>query len=157
MATTRFLRPGATTPIEMMYFSASSTVMSSSMVSERGTMRKKPEVSGNRRVALPVMPGAKGVAIGLYSSVQFLGTFVGAALYLRRDLVQLVRACAHSLALLVCVEGLASYVTAFARVFRDPVRTSRAGRPRLVPTAGLPGWSTAPRASVCTSTRPAAS
>src|SRR5512144_1560222 len=33
--------------------------------------------------------------------------------------------------------GLAGYVTAFARVFRDPVRTRRAGRPRLVPTAGL--------------------
>ena len=27
-------------------------------------------------------------------------------------------------------DGLASYVTAFARVFRDPVRTGRQGRPR---------------------------
>src|SRR5258708_298485 len=35
---------GSATPIEMMYLSAASTVMSSSIVSERGTMRKKPEV-----------------------------------------------------------------------------------------------------------------
>ena len=49
----------------------------------------------------------------------------------------MVRAAARSMAFLVCVDGLASYVTAFARVFRDPVRTGRAGRPRLVATAGL--------------------
>jgi hypothetical protein len=52
-------------------------------------------------------------------------------------LVQLVRACAHSLALLVCVDGLASYVTAFRRVFRHPVRTGHRGRPRLVLEPGL--------------------
>jgi transposase-like protein len=52
-------------------------------------------------------------------------------------LVQLVRACAHSLALLVCVDGLASYVTAFRRVFRHPVRTGHRGRPRLVLEQGL--------------------
>jgi hypothetical protein len=34
--------------------------------------------------------------------------------------------------LLVCVDGLASYVTAFRRAFRVPVRTGRVGRPRLV-------------------------
>src|ERR687888_793056 len=48
------------------------------------------------------------------------------------ELVQKVRACARSLAILVCVDGLASYVTAFLRVFRYPVRTGRRGRPRLV-------------------------
>jgi transposase-like protein len=53
------------------------------------------------------------------------------------NLVQMVRRAARSLAILVCVDGLASYVTAFARVFREAVRTGRAGRPRLVPTAGL--------------------
>ena len=37
---------------------------------------------------------------------------------------------APGLTLLVCVDGLASYVTAFTRVFRDPVRTGRRGRPR---------------------------
>ena len=35
---------GATTPIEMMYFSASSTLMLSAITSARGTIRKKPEV-----------------------------------------------------------------------------------------------------------------
>jgi hypothetical protein len=53
------------------------------------------------------------------------------------ELVQKVRACARSLALLVCVDGLASYVTAFLRVFRDPVHTGRRGRPRLVTEPGL--------------------
>ena len=52
-------------------------------------------------------------------------------------LVQKVRACARSLALLVCVDGLASYVTAFLRVFRYPVRTGRRGRPRRVTEPGL--------------------
>ena len=47
-------------------------------------------------------------------------------------LVQQVRACAATLGLLVCVDGLAAYVTAFLRVFREPVRTGRPGRPRLV-------------------------
>ena len=47
-------------------------------------------------------------------------------------LVQTVRSCARSWAFLVCVDGLASYVTAFLRVFRHPVRTGRRGRPRLV-------------------------
>ena len=35
---------GATTPIEMMYLSASSTLMSSSTTSLRRIIRKKPEV-----------------------------------------------------------------------------------------------------------------
>jgi transposase-like protein len=52
-------------------------------------------------------------------------------------LVQLVRSCARSCAFLVCVDGLASYVTAFRRVFRHPVHTGRRGRPRLVRDEGL--------------------
>jgi hypothetical protein len=52
-------------------------------------------------------------------------------------LVQQVRACARRLDLLVCVDGLSSYVTAFRRVFRDPVYTGRRGRPRLVLAAGF--------------------
>src|SRR6478672_12395695 len=47
-------------------------------------------------------------------------------------LVQRVRACAATPAILVCVDGLASYVTAFPRVFRQPVYTGRRGRPRLI-------------------------
>jgi transposase-like protein len=52
-------------------------------------------------------------------------------------LVRMVRAAASSPAIPVCVDGLASYVTAFARVSRDPQRAGRRGRPRPVPTAGL--------------------
>ena len=58
-------------------------------------------------------------------------------LVLITTLVQLVRSCGRSLAILVCVDGLASYVTAFLHVFRDPVHTGRRGRPRLVPEEGL--------------------
>jgi hypothetical protein len=52
-------------------------------------------------------------------------------------LVQLVRSCGRSLAILVCVDGLASDVTAVLRVFRYPVRTGRRGRPRLAVARGL--------------------
>jgi transposase-like protein len=69
--------------------------------------------------------------------------WLGGVVSPKRDLalitavVRMVRSAARSLAILVCVDGLASYVTAFGRVFRDPVRTGRRGRPRLVATAGL--------------------
>src|SRR5947209_18770824 len=60
--------------------------------------------------------------------------WLGGVISPRRDLtlilavVRMVRRAARSLTVLVCVDGLASYVTAFARVFRDPVRPGRAGR-----------------------------
>ena len=69
--------------------------------------------------------------------------WLGGAISPHRDLVllptlvQLVRSYGRSLAILVCVEGLASDVTAFPRVFRHPVRTGRRGRPRLVEEPGL--------------------
>jgi len=56
---------------------------------------------------------------------------------LSTELVQKVRACGGNLAILVCVDGLASYVTAFLRVFRHKVATGRRGRPRLVMEPGL--------------------
>jgi hypothetical protein len=52
-------------------------------------------------------------------------------------LVQRVLACAATRAILVCVDGLASYVTAFPQAFRQPVRTGRRGRPRLVLPEGF--------------------
>jgi hypothetical protein len=69
--------------------------------------------------------------------------WLGGAISEHRDLalitrlVQIVRGCAATAGILVCVDGLVSYVTAFRRVFRDPVRTGRRGRPRLVLGAGL--------------------
>ena len=53
------------------------------------------------------------------------------------SLVGIVRTCAAQPAILVCVDGLASYVTAFRRVFREPVHTGRRGRPRLVLPSGF--------------------
>jgi hypothetical protein len=52
-------------------------------------------------------------------------------------LVSMLHACARSLAILVCVDGLSAYGTAFLRMFRYPVRTGRRGRPRLVVEPGL--------------------
>jgi transposase-like protein len=69
--------------------------------------------------------------------------WLGGAVSARRDLtlimavVGMVRRAAKSPSLLVCVDGLASYVTAFTRVFRDPMRTGRRGRPRLKAIPGL--------------------
>jgi transposase-like protein len=69
--------------------------------------------------------------------------WLGGQISPKRDLrlitrvVRLVRACALRLDMLICVDGLASYVTAFLRVFRTPVPTDRRGRPRLVLPAGV--------------------
>ena len=52
-------------------------------------------------------------------------------------LVQRVRRAALSTAILVCVDGLASYASAFPAAFRHPVMTGRRGRPRLVLAAGF--------------------
>jgi transposase-like protein len=69
--------------------------------------------------------------------------WLGGVISPRRDLrlitalVEMVRSCAVSRAILVCVDGLASYATAFVRVFRHPRRTGRPGRPRLDEEPGL--------------------
>src|SRR3954471_6659081 len=69
--------------------------------------------------------------------------WLGGVVSARRDLtlimtvVGMVRRAAKSLKFLVCVDGLASYVTAFTRVFRDPERTGKRGRQRLKATPGL--------------------
>jgi transposase-like protein len=69
--------------------------------------------------------------------------WLGGVISRHRDLslitrvVQRVRACAVTPAILVCVDGLASYVTAFWKVFREPIRTGRRGRPRLVLSDGF--------------------
>ncbi len=52
-------------------------------------------------------------------------------------LVQRVRRSALSPSILVCVDGLASYATAFPRAVRHAVLTGRRGRPRLVLAAGF--------------------
>ena len=59
------------------------------------------------------------------------------SLTLITSLVQMVRSCARSLDILVCVDGLASYVTAFLTVFRTRLVTGKRGRPRLLLAAGL--------------------
>lgn len=69
----------------------------------------------------------------------WLGGVIGAqrTLPFITSLVEMVRTCGRSLDIVVCVDGLASYVTAFGRVFRNPVRTGRRGRPRLERAPGF--------------------
>jgi transposase-like protein len=52
-------------------------------------------------------------------------------------LVQQVRASALTLAILVCVDGLASYVSTFRKGFRHRIVTGKPGRPRLEAEEGL--------------------
>ena len=52
-------------------------------------------------------------------------------------LVQRVRRAALHPAILVCVDGLASYASAFPRAFRQAIHTGRRGRPRLVLADGF--------------------
>ncbi len=69
--------------------------------------------------------------------------WLGGEVSARRDralitrLIERVRACASVTAVLICVDGLASYVTAVRQVFRRPVHTGRRGRPRLVAETGV--------------------
>src|SRR5256885_4934970 len=50
-----------------------------------------------------------------------------------RRLIERVRRCAAHRPLLVCTDGLCTYIRATRETFRDPVRTGTGGRPRLRP------------------------
>lgn len=50
-----------------------------------------------------------------------------------RRLIARVRRCAAHRPLLVCTDGLVSYIRAVRETFRDPVHTGKGGRPRLRP------------------------
>jgi transposase-like protein len=48
-----------------------------------------------------------------------------------RRLIERVRRCAARRPLLICTDGLVSYIRAIRETFRDPVHTGKGGRPRL--------------------------
>jgi IS1 family transposase len=50
-----------------------------------------------------------------------------------RRLLECVRRCAAHRPLLVCTDGLVSYIRALRETFRDPVQTGQGGRPCLRP------------------------
>ena len=50
-----------------------------------------------------------------------------------RRLIERVRRCAARRPLLICTDGLVSYLRAIRETFRDPVHTGKGGRPRLRP------------------------
>jgi len=65
--------------------------------------------------------------------------WLGGTVSLHRDkhlilaLVEMVKAAALCRPLLLCFDGLKSYISACRKVFRSPLRTGRRGRPRLIP------------------------
>ena len=54
-----------------------------------------------------------------------------------KALVSIVHRCAASLDILVCVDGLKSYVKAFMKAFRVKILTGQKGRPRLLIAKGF--------------------
>src|SRR6266705_5093446 len=48
-----------------------------------------------------------------------------------RRLIERVKRCAARRPLLVCTDGLVSYIRAIRETFREPVHTGQGGRPRL--------------------------
>jgi hypothetical protein len=50
-----------------------------------------------------------------------------------RRLIERVRRCAARRPLLICTDGLVSYIRAMRETFRDPVHPGQGGRPRLRP------------------------
>src|SRR5215216_1373474 len=50
-----------------------------------------------------------------------------------RRLIERVKRCAAHRPLLICTDGLVSYIRAIRETFRDPVHTGQGGRPRLQP------------------------
>jgi transposase-like protein/IS1 family transposase len=50
-----------------------------------------------------------------------------------RRLIKRVRRCAAQRPLLICTDGLVSYIRAIRETFRDPMHTGQGGRPRLRP------------------------
>jgi transposase-like protein len=82
---------------------------------------------------------AKKVVIWMAMALQVSSRlWLGGVLSVRRDqslidrLAQKVRACALPRPLLLATDGLASYVSAWKKVFRTPLRTGKRGRPFLV-------------------------
>ena len=54
-----------------------------------------------------------------------------------RALLSRVRACGLARAVLLCTDGLASYPKAAIHLFREPLRSGRVGRPRLILPEGV--------------------
>lgn len=71
----------------------------------------------------------------MVSTRLWLGGVISAQrdLHLITQLIEKVRACALARPLLICVDGLSSYVSAVQQVFRTPLPTGKPRRPRLIP------------------------
>jgi transposase-like protein len=105
---------------------------------QQGQVDRQPVQADELRVKLVGQPVWMALALAAPTRL-----WLGGVMSPQRDqalimaLVQQVRAGASHLDILVCVDGLSSYISALRRVFRDPVYTGRRGRPRLVLAAGF--------------------
>jgi transposase-like protein len=87
-------------------------------------------------IRVKMQRGILWMAMALMASTRL---WLGGTVSLQRDLplilrlAQLSGRCAIGAPLLLITDGLASYPTAFARVFRTKQRTGRRGAPRLIP------------------------
>ena len=69
--------------------------------------------------------------------------WLGGVIQTRRDrgsiraLLEGVRACGAWRALLLCTDGLSSYPKQALKVFSEPIRTGKRGRPRLLLPDGV--------------------
>jgi transposase-like protein len=86
-------------------------------------------------IRVKVQGGIVWMALAIMVSTRL---WLGGVVSVHRDrdlivaLVRQVRACALCRPLLLCVDGLISYVRAFQQAFRTPLRTGKQGRPRLI-------------------------
>lgn len=87
---------------------------------------------------------AQGVILWLAMAIQVsTRLWLGGAVSEHRDrhliraVIGHVRACARCRPLLICVDGLSTYISAIREVFREPLPTGQPGRPRLRPWDGI--------------------
>jgi hypothetical protein len=87
---------------------------------------------------------AQGVILWLAMAIQVsTRLWLGGAVSEHRDrhlihaVIGHVRACALCRPLLICVDGLSTYVSAIREVFRESLPTGKPGRPRLRPWNGV--------------------
>jgi transposase-like protein len=101
--------------------------------------RELGQVQGDE-IRVKVQGGIVWMAMALQVSTRL---WLGGVLSTYRDtelitaLMQKVRACALCRPLLLCMDGCQAYIQAIRSVFREAIRTGKAGRPHLRPWDGI--------------------
>jgi hypothetical protein len=105
---------------------------------------QRPEGTRGDEIRVKVQGDVVWMAMALQVRVPFgCRLWLGGVLSAYRDtalitaLMQKVRACALCRPLLFCMDGCQAYIQAIRSVFREPIRTGKAGKPRLRPWDGV--------------------